>query len=368
MPGANPKDSEAPSLDSKATSAAPRVSTRSSRLATTQPPIWPTLPPTVSPGSFGGTLSPPRGSIGVPRILSHWHSNLAPATRAAYARDLERFAAFQGLDYAQAAGVLLASRGRAHELARAWRASMEAADLASRTIGRRLSALRSLVSAACELGAIDWHLRVRGPKTAPRRDVAGPPWTDVQALTGHLLAGLDDPAIARDAAIILLMAHSALRRAEIADLRVADLELARPCIRVIRKGFRDRVSWPISKAAARALAAWLGHRGGHPGPLWSSAPGRGRPSQGLSADALRRLVGRRAGELGLVGWRPHGLRHAAATRILELTGDVDLARRLLGHANLATTQTYLDRMGNPEARAVALLESEQDPRGDGDPE
>lgn len=296
------------------------------------------------------------------RCLSHWHTTLARSTRIAYAADLQDFGAWLGADYLAGAQILLGcDPGRAHEIGAAYAGHLRASGLASRTIKRRLSALRSFVRAAAELGAVTWELRIRGPKLPKKRTIVGPDWPDIQRVLTHMLEILGEPAGARDGAILLLMIHSALRRAEIAGLLVSDLELAACHVWIVRKGETDRTRWPISRAAARALGAWLGHRGAHPGPVWSSIQGPGRPSSGISTDALRRIVARRAGELGLVGWRPHGLRHAALTQLVRLDpANLRDAQALAGHASVTTTEGYLTAIAGREARAVALIAGELD--------
>lgn len=54
-----------------------------------------------------------------------------------------------------------------------------------------------------------------------------------------------------------------------------------------------------------------------------------------------RRVGELAAEALSEGWTAHTLRHRAATRVHEATGDLLAVQRMLGHASVATTQRYV---------------------------
>lgn len=113
---------------------------------------------------------------------------------------------------------------------------------------------------------------------------------------------------ARDRALLMLMVDSGLRRTEVTQLDVEDVDLKRRTISVRHgKGDKPRVA-TMGDSAAQALWRYLSARGGvKEGPLFTGRTGSRLTPSGLS-QAIK-AVGRRAGVDGL---RPHLFRHAWA--------------------------------------------------------
>ncbi len=160
----------------------------------------------------------------------------------------------------------------------------------------------------------------------------------------------------RDVAMLELLYATGIRVGELVGLDVDDVDEERRVVRVLGKGRKER-SVPYGVPAARALDLWVrqGRRQvlaeGAGGALFLGARGRR-----IDQRAVRTLVHRRIAEVpGAPDIGPHGLRHSAATHLLEGGADLRSVQELLGHSSLATTQRYThvttDRLRRAYAQA-----------------
>lgn len=154
--------------------------------------------------------------------------------------------------------------------------------------------------------------------------------------TRHLLeTQRDTPLQKRDQAILELFYSSGLRLSELAELKLAQLDLMSGEVTVTGKGNKTRIV-PVGSRAAQALAQWLILR---PTDTDYVFPGRGGAH--LSQRAIELRVKQRARYAGLdANIHPHVLRHSFASHLLQSSGDLRAVQEMLGHASISTTQIY----------------------------
>ncbi len=149
------------------------------------------------------------------------------------------------------------------------------------------------------------------------------------------------PVGLRDLAIMELLYATGIRVGELCALDIDDVDTERRVVRVFGKGRKER-SVPYGVPAGVALDGWLDgarpklFRPGSGPALFLGARG-GRIDQ----RTVRRLVhARMDAVVDAPDLSPHGMRHTAATHLLEGGADLRSVQELLGHASLATTQIY----------------------------
>jgi integrase/recombinase XerC len=227
---------------------------------------------------------------------------------------------------------------------RSWLAKQQTMGRSRTTIARRATAARVFTAWLARTGRapVDAGAALRSPKahrTLPAVLRADEAEAILQATTDAAEDG--GPLGLRDVAILELLYATGIRVGELVGLDVDDVDRHRNVVRVLGKGRKER-SVPFGKPAADAVDAWLAQgrpevaREGSGPALFLGARG-GR----LDQRAVRTLVHRSATAVpGAPDLAPHGLRHTAATHLLEGGADLRSVQELLGHASLATTQLY----------------------------
>ncbi|WP_424230937.1 tyrosine recombinase XerC [Actinophytocola sp.] len=227
---------------------------------------------------------------------------------------------------------------------RAWLAAQRTAGVGRTTMARRSASARTFTAWAHRRGhlARDPGARLASPRphrklpSVLRQDQA----SEVLEASKKGAAELDAVAL-RDHALLELLYATGIRVSELCGLDLDDVDLEKRLVVVLGKGGKER-SVPFGEPALRAVVDWL--RRGRPALARPTSPpslllgargGRFQPA------SVRRIVHEALNAVpGVPVMGPHGLRHSAATHLLEGGADLRSVQELLGHATLATTQLY----------------------------
>jgi integrase/recombinase XerD len=271
---------------------------------------------------------------------------LASNSRAAYRRDLRRYAAF----LAERGEVDPAEIGEAtvQDYVRhlsALRDEDGRPVLASSSIARALVAVRSFHGFCAEEGLLptDPSEEVDAPRV-PQGIPKALDESQVELLLGAVTG--DTPLNQRDRALLETLYATGIRISEAVGLELGDLDLDDGVVRVLGKGDKERIV-PIGRSARRVLGGYLGdgrltlRNARARGTVDSDAIFLNSRGGRISRQACWLIV-RSAGErVGLDGHlSPHVLRHSCATHMLDRGADLRVVQELLGHASISTTQVY----------------------------
>jgi len=211
--------------------------------------------------------------------------------------------------------------------------------LAARTINHRLVTLRTFFKYAVREGAMPHDpttnlVALKTPKKLPSV-------ISEKALSKALqLPDLTSGDGVRDAAILELFYNCGLRRQELINLNLHDIDLRNLQIRVLGKGSRERIV-PLGRAALHAIVKWLDNRKEICCDQSETAlfvNHRGRRVTGAQVYHRVRHYLKQVTELDKA--HPHVLRHSFATHLLDAGADLMAVKEMLGHSTLSTTQIY----------------------------
>jgi integrase/recombinase XerC len=258
-------------------------------------------------------------------------------TRRAYLGDLRSLFGF--LD-----GRGIGLDGMSLPVLRTWLAAAASAGAARTTLARRTSAVKAFTAWAMRRGLLttDPAARLQVPKA---HRILPAVLRQDQALNAMAAAksGAEqgDPLALRDRLIVEMLYATGIRVSELCGLDVDDVDTRHRLVRVLGKGNKQRTV-PFGVPAADALRAWL--TDGRPALVTAeSGPALllGARGRRLDVRQARTVVHQTVSAVnGAPDMGPHGLRHSAATHLLEGGADLRVVQELLGHSSLATTQLY----------------------------
>lgn len=283
------------------------------------------------------------------RAVEIWLRSVPAAnTKAAYRRDIAFW--FRWCDRE---GVTIGAPTRGD--GDAYRDYLADLDMTPATIARYLSVASSFYGYWDEEGVAPRNpfLKVRRPKVSKTPGSISLTLDQLRQLREHVdrLAARGDT---RPAAVVFLLATTALRVSELSNAKVTDLAMTggHRVLKVTRKGGKT-ASIPVAPSATARLDAYLGGRADG----WLIETANRTP---LNRGYLRLLLRRLAREAGMGDevaehMSPHVLRHSVATHLGKSGTPPREIQEMLGHADLTTTMRYMHHQASLDNSPVYAM-------------
>ncbi|QIE59051.1 tyrosine-type recombinase/integrase [Rasiella rasia] len=256
-------------------------------------------------------------------------------TVTAYRKDLEAFLDFAVSEY-QYENVIDVNYG----VIRSWIVSLVASGISNRSINRKISSLRTyykflLKTKQIEVTPLAQH---KALKVAKKLQV---PFSEKEITT--VLELLDEEEGfegLRNKLIVELFYSTGMRRAELVQLKLNDLNVAQKTIKVLGKRNKERII-PMLNAVSKTLDLYMKERNAL--QIITDSEYLLLSSKGVKIyeTLVYRVINNyfsKASEK--VKKSPHILRHSFATHLLNEGADLNAVKELLGHSSLASTQVY----------------------------
>lgn len=261
--------------------------------------------------------------------------NYSPHTISAYVRDLESFSNFcdeefneniiDNVNYAQI---------------RSWIIKLVETNISNRSINRKVSSLNSYFKFLLKIETIKVNplIKHKALKTEKKIQI---PFSQAEVETvlndfqfDNTFEGL------RDKSIIELFYSTGIRRIELVNIKLTDLNLESKTLKVLGKRNKERII-PLLSSTIQTLNDYLMER--NKLPIVSDKATLFLTKKGVKI--YETLVYRIINEYfslasSKVKKSPHILRHSFATHLLNQGADLNAVKELLGHSSLAATQVY----------------------------
>ena len=262
-------------------------------------------------------------------------------TVLAYHSDLDDFSGFLSMQY-NISDLLQAD----HTLIRSWLISLIDRKISKRSVNRKLSSIKSFYRYCQRQGLLTSNpmLKVVAPRTSKQLPVF---------LTHDNLKNLLQKVVfvdsfegTRDKMILTLFYATGIRRAELVQISLPDLDLNSGTLKVTGKRNKERIV-PLGEQVIIQMKEYLYERN-----LFLSKNKTGTEnnctslfvtSKGLPAypKLIYNIVHKNLSEVASNNkLSPHVLRHTFATHMLDDGADLNAIKEILGHSSLAATQVY----------------------------
>ncbi len=273
----------------------------------------------------------------------------------AYKNDLKEFASFCAENYDE--GDLIQIE---YVVVRSWIVFLSESGITNRSINRKIASLKAYYKflQKTETITVSPLAKHRALKTSKKIEI---PFSEIEMET--VLSSIpyaDDFEGKRDQLIIQLLYATGIRRAELINLKLSDVDFESGYIKVLGKRNKERII-PMLRTLEPYFVEYLEYRKGLGYIADSSYVFISKQGNKTYENLVYRVIYKYFRKVSSkVKKSPHILRHTFATHLLNKGADLNSVKELLGHSSLASTQVYTHNSIAELKKVHALAH----PRGD----
>ena len=261
--------------------------------------------------------------------------NYSPHTVTAYDADISDFKSFclENYDVSDINEV-------AYSLVRSWIVSLVNDSISNRTINRKVASLKAYYKFLQRIGKIEINplAKHKALKTSKKLEV---PFSEAEMLAVLNQITYEEGFVgSRDKLIIELLYTTGIRRAELINLKLSDVDLASRTIKVLGKRNKERIV-PLLSTTKNLFLRYLTERTELEVVVDEVHVFLSKSGCKIYETLVYRVINKYLSEVSSKAKKsPHILRHTFATHLLNKGADLNSVKELLGHSSLASTQVY----------------------------
>lgn len=227
-----------------------------------------------------------------------------------------------------------------YPIIRSWIVGLVNDSISNRTINRKVASLKAYYRFLQRIGDISSNplAKHKALKTSKKIEI---PFSEAEmrALLERISYGEGFEGL-RDQLMIELLYASGMRRAELINLKLTDVDLTKGTVKVLGKRNKERII-PLLGAICELIPRYVKARKAlgqiiDPDHFFLSKSGHK-----IYETLVYRVINKYLSEVSLKAKKsPHILRHTFATHLLNQGADLNSVKELLGHSSLASTQVY----------------------------
>lgn len=256
-------------------------------------------------------------------------------TVTAYKTDLEAFANFC-LDIYQDSSILQVNYAQI----RSWIVHLVDAGISNRSVNRKIASLKAYYKFQLKIGVLKVNPLAKHQALKTTKEVVLPFSKKEMEEVLSQLEFADNFEGVRNKLIITLLYATGMRRAELVNCKVSDINISSKTIKILGKRNKERIV-PLLNETLEVYHHYILEREKVKNTKSNNYLFLTKTGNKIYPELVYRIINMYFSEASTKAKKsPHILRHTFATHLLANGANLNAVKELLGHASLASTQVY----------------------------